>query len=183
MNYRLSLFFVFTAFLLAFLVGCVPITPVPDAGTSAPPAEATAAPMEEASSTATAEEAATPAETAQSAGLANPASQYCADQGGTLTIEKRGDGGEFGVCTFEDNLQCEEWAMMRGQCPVGGIKVTGYLTPAVRLQVVNMLIMAQQAKPMRKALAPFRVAQSVPLPTITTAPARQSRRFEVTRYQ
>jgi hypothetical protein len=65
-------------------------------------------------------------------GLPNPASQNCIDKGGTLTIEKRGDGGEFGVCTFEDNLQCEEWAMMRGECPVGGIKVTGFVTPAGR---------------------------------------------------
>jgi hypothetical protein len=64
--------------------------------------------------------------------LPNPASQNCVDKGGTLTIEKRGDGGEFGVCTFEDNLQCEEWAMMRGECPVGGIKVTGFVTPAGR---------------------------------------------------
>jgi putative hemolysin len=82
--------------------------------------------------TETSEVTETSAMTAPSVGLANPASQYCSDQGGTLTIEKRGDGGEFGVCTFEDNLQCEEWAMMRGQCPVGGIKVTGYLTPAAR---------------------------------------------------
>lgn len=66
------------------------------------------------------------------AGLPNPASQNCVDKGGTLTIEKRGDGGEFGVCTFDDNRQCEEWAMMRGECPVGGIKVTGFVTPAGR---------------------------------------------------
>jgi hypothetical protein len=64
--------------------------------------------------------------------LANPASQNCVAQGGTLTIEQRGDGGQFGVCTFEDNRQCEEWALMRGECPVGGVKVTGYVTPAGR---------------------------------------------------
>ena len=67
-----------------------------------------------------------------SAELANPASQNCIEQGGTLTIKARGDGGQFGVCTFEDNLQCEEWAMLRGDCPVGGIKVTGYATEAAR---------------------------------------------------
>ena len=66
------------------------------------------------------------------ASIANPASENCIQEGGTLTIEKRGDGGEFGVCIFEDNKQCEEWAMMRGECPVGGIKVTGYITPAAR---------------------------------------------------
>jgi putative hemolysin len=68
----------------------------------------------------------------ESAGIANPASENCTEKGGTLSIEKRGDGGEYGVCIFEDNMQCEEWAMMRGECPEGGIKVTGYITPAAR---------------------------------------------------
>ena len=73
-----------------------------------------------------------PVTVAPTAEMANPASQNCIDQGGTLVIEKRGDGGEYGVCLFEDNMQCEEWAMMRGNCPVGGIKVTGYITPAAQ---------------------------------------------------
>ena len=64
--------------------------------------------------------------------IANPASENCVTQGGTLSIEERGDGGQYGICLFEDNLQCEEWAMFRGECPVGGIKVTGYVTPAGR---------------------------------------------------
>jgi len=65
-------------------------------------------------------------------GLANPASQNCAARGGTLRIEQRPDGGQFGVCVFTDNYQCEEWAMFRGECPVGGLRVTGYITPAAR---------------------------------------------------
>jgi putative hemolysin len=68
----------------------------------------------------------------ESAGMPNPASENCAEKGGTLSIEKRGDGGEYGVCVFEDNMQCEEWAMMRGECPVGGVKVTGFVTDAAR---------------------------------------------------
>ncbi|HSN78325.1 MAG TPA: beta-Ala-His dipeptidase, partial [Anaerolineae bacterium] len=64
--------------------------------------------------------------------IANPASQNCLEQGGMLAIEERGDGGQFGVCTFEDNRQCEEWALLRGDCPLGGLKVTGYATPAAR---------------------------------------------------
>jgi hypothetical protein len=64
--------------------------------------------------------------------MANPASQYCLDQGGTLVIATRGDGGEYGICTFEDNRQCEEWALYRRECPVGGLKVTGYVTPAAQ---------------------------------------------------
>ena len=62
--------------------------------------------------------------------IANPASEYCVEQGGELSIQKRSDGGEYGVCIFEENRQCEEWAMMRGDCPVGGVKITGYVTPA-----------------------------------------------------
>jgi putative hemolysin len=63
---------------------------------------------------------------------ANPASVNCVEQGGTLSIEERGDGGQYGVCAFEDKRQCEEWALLRGDCPVGGVKVTGYATPAAR---------------------------------------------------
>jgi putative hemolysin len=65
-------------------------------------------------------------------GLANPASVNCTKQGGTLSIEKHGDGGEFGVCYFDDNRQCEEWALLRGYCLAGGIKVTGFVTPSAR---------------------------------------------------
>jgi putative hemolysin len=68
----------------------------------------------------------------QPAKLANPASVNCVEHGGSLRIERRPDGGEYGVCAFVDNYQCEEWAMMRGRCPVGGLRVTGYVTPAAR---------------------------------------------------
>jgi len=65
-------------------------------------------------------------------GMPNPASQNCAALGGQLEIEERGDSGQFGVCHFEDNRQCEEWALLRGNCPAGGVKVTGYNTEAAR---------------------------------------------------
>jgi len=45
---------------------------------------------------------------------------------------KDGRGAQFGLCIFPDNLQCEEWAMLRSECPTGGIRVTGYVTPAAR---------------------------------------------------
>ncbi len=64
--------------------------------------------------------------------IANPASTNCINRGGILVIEKRGDGGEFGICLFKDNRQCEEWALFRGECPAGGIDITGYATPAAR---------------------------------------------------
>lgn len=78
--------------------------------------------------------AAPPSPTAQ---IPNPASQHCETQGGELRIETRPDGGQYGVCVFEDNYQCEEWAMMRGDCPVGGVKVTGYITDAGRFCAIS----------------------------------------------
>jgi putative hemolysin len=65
--------------------------------------------------------------------LVNPASaaQYCEGQGGKRTVE-RGPGGAIGVCLFADNRQCEEWALLRGQCPLGGIPVSGYATTSER---------------------------------------------------
>lgn len=65
-----------------------------------------------------------------SAAIANPASAFCAEKGGSLRIETRGDGGQFGLCYFEDNRACEEWSLMRGECPVGGRRTTGYDTEA-----------------------------------------------------
>ena len=69
--------------------------------------------------------------------IANPASQNCIQQGGTLSIQTRGDGGQYGICLFEDNRQCEEWALLRGDCPVGGVKITGYVTPAAQYCVIT----------------------------------------------
>jgi len=57
--------------------------------------------------------------------LANPASENCLQVGGQLEI-RQNKNGQYGVCLFEDNRQCEEWALFRGQCPVGGLKITGY---------------------------------------------------------
>jgi len=60
-----------------------------------------------------------------SVGLANPASTNCVAQGGRLEM-RQSQRGEYGVCLFEDNRQCEECALLRGECPVGGLKITGY---------------------------------------------------------
>ena len=49
----------------------------------------------------------------QAAGLANPASVNCIDQGGTLEIRHDAAGGAYGVCRFADGRQCEEWALFR----------------------------------------------------------------------
>jgi uncharacterized protein len=73
-----------------------------------------------------------PAQSQPAPQLANPASVHCVGKGGTLRMERRADGGQYGVCVFTDNYQCEEWAMFRGECPAGGLRVTGYITPAAR---------------------------------------------------
>ncbi len=55
---------------------------------------------------------------APQAGMANPASENCVAQGGTLEI-RQGQGGEVGYCVFADGSECEEWALMRGECAAG----------------------------------------------------------------
>lgn len=51
-----------------------------------------------------------------SAGLPNPASVYCQEQGYTLEIRTAVDGGQTGVCLFSDGSECDEWAYYRGEC-------------------------------------------------------------------
>ena len=52
-------------------------------------------------------------------GLANPASVHCEEQGGELEIRTGDDGGEYGVCMFDDGTECEEWAYFREECAPG----------------------------------------------------------------
>ena len=47
-----------------------------------------------------------------SVGMANPASVYCAEQGGKLSIENQ-PAGQVGICTLPDGTQMEEWALYR----------------------------------------------------------------------
>ncbi len=49
-------------------------------------------------------------------GLANPASTYCIEQGGTLDIRTSNDGGQTGYCMFKNGNECEEWAYYRHEC-------------------------------------------------------------------
>ena len=60
---------------------------------------------------------ATPTTTAP--GLANPASIYCGEQGGTLEIRSDAVGNQSGVCVFADGSECDEWAFFRGECAPG----------------------------------------------------------------
>jgi putative hemolysin len=51
-----------------------------------------------------------------SAGIANPASEYCVEQGGTLQIREDVNGGQYGVCILPSGTECEEWAFYNGNC-------------------------------------------------------------------
>ena len=50
----------------------------------------------------------------ESAEIANPASVYCEQNGGTLNLEEW-------LCMFEDGSYCEEWAYYREECQPGEI--------------------------------------------------------------
>ena len=48
----------------------------------------------------------------QKMGMANPASVYCEQSGGTLKIKDTADG-QTGYCTLPDGSEIEEWALFR----------------------------------------------------------------------
>ena len=52
------------------------------------------------------------------AGMPNPASVHCGQEGGKLQIRDE-EGGQVGYCIFEDGSECEEWAFFRGDCKPG----------------------------------------------------------------
>ena len=62
----------------------------------------------------------TPTEPVSMVGLPNPASAYCVQQGGTSEIRTDSEGGQYGVCIFQDGSECDEWAYFRGECSPGG---------------------------------------------------------------
>ena len=57
--------------------------------------------------------------------LANPASVFCAENGGKTSIRIE-NYGDVGYCLFDDGTQCEEWAYFRGECRPGEFKTTDY---------------------------------------------------------
>lgn len=59
----------------------------------------------------------------ESVGLPNPASVYCTEQGGVLEMRTDADGGQYGVCLFNDGSECEEWAFFRGECAPGNTQL------------------------------------------------------------
>jgi putative hemolysin len=48
--------------------------------------------------------------------LANPAAVFCDEQGYRYETRKDDQGNEYGVCIFDDNVECDAWAFFRGEC-------------------------------------------------------------------
>lgn len=93
----------------------------------------TKAPKEELiTDTATSTEVVETVSETESLSLANPASVNCVAMKGTPKIVTRADGNQYSICYFMDNRQCEEWALLRGDCPISGRKITGYDTEEQR---------------------------------------------------
>jgi putative hemolysin len=57
--------------------------------------------------------------TTDQAVMPNPASVYCEEQGGKVEMRTDSEGGQFGMCLFEDGSECEEWAYYRSECQPG----------------------------------------------------------------
>lgn len=57
------------------------------------------------------------------AGIANPASVYCEEHDGTLSIVKDASDNEYGICKFNDGSECEEWEYFNGKCKPGDTKI------------------------------------------------------------
>ena len=63
------------------------------------------------------------------AGIPNPASVYCSQQGNKHEIRTADDGSQVGICIFADGSTCEEWAYFRGECgPAPRISPTPAMT-------------------------------------------------------
>jgi putative hemolysin len=55
--------------------------------------------------------------------IANPASVNCVNLGGVLEIQTT-ESGEYGICTFDDGTQCEEWKLYKEECFKGQYPIT-----------------------------------------------------------
>jgi putative hemolysin len=59
------------------------------------------------------------------AGMSNPASVYCEQNGNKLEILTAVDGSQSGICVFPDGSTCDEWAYFRGECgPIAQLSPT-----------------------------------------------------------
>lgn len=69
--------------------------------------------------------------------LPNPASVYCEENGATVEMRQDAAGGQYGVCVFPDQSECDEWAYYRGDCKPGDSLQPSSPTPADAAHVAN----------------------------------------------
>lgn len=48
-------------------------------------------------------------------GIANPASEFCEEQGGRVEMDRDGAGNERGMCVLPDGTRVDEWEYYREQ--------------------------------------------------------------------
>ena len=65
------------------------------------------------------------------AGMPNPASVYCEQNGNKLEIHTAADGSQSGVCVFADGSTCDEWTYYRREC---GLAPQQSPTPAMAVE-------------------------------------------------
>jgi putative hemolysin len=65
-----------------------------------------------------------PATPSPAVGLPNPASVFCAENGGEVDLRTDATGAAAGVCVFPDGSECDEWAYFRDECAPGDSLVT-----------------------------------------------------------
>jgi putative hemolysin len=68
------------------------------------------------------------------AGMPNPASVYCTQNGNKLEIRTAADGSQNGICVFPDGSTCDEWAYFRGEC---GLAEQKSPTPATTVEATT----------------------------------------------
>ncbi len=68
------------------------------------------------------------------AGMPNPASVYCTQQGNKLEILTAADGSQNGICIFPDGSTCDEWTYYRGECGPAEQKSS---TPAMTVEATT----------------------------------------------
>ena len=68
------------------------------------------------------------------AGMPNPASVYCEQNGNKLEIRTAADSSQNGICVFPDGSTCDEWAYFRGEC---GLAPQKSPTPAIVVEATS----------------------------------------------
>ena len=85
------------------------------------------------------------------AGMPNPASVYCKQNGNKLEIRTAANGSQSGICVFPDGSTCDEWAYFRGECglvakvtpePIATVDETanasgGYMPPGTSEEITD----------------------------------------------